>query len=150
MQNRRSSLTITFILINVGSALRVVFQPLAVHTGSVPSYLVMGISGLIESVAILLFGINIWKTMSDGKRQGTDQEEAHDKLTSVTASTNVHQLIKQHPPAMDILISKGFTQLKNPILRNTMTRAVNLGQATKMHNTDLDQLLKELNESLKS
>ncbi len=120
------------------------------HTGSVPAYLVMGISGLIESVAILLFGINIWRTISDGQRQGTDEEEDYGKLTSVTASTNVHQLIKQHPPAMDILISKGFTQLKNPILRNTMTRAVNLAQATKMHHTDLDQLLKELNESLKS
>jgi iron-sulfur cluster repair protein YtfE (RIC family) len=140
----------TFILINAGSAIRVIFQPLAVHTGSVPAYLVMGISGLIESIAILLFGINIWRTISDGQRQGTDEEEVHDKLTSVTASTNVFQLIKQHPPAMDILISKGFTQLKNPILRNTMTRAVNIGQATKMHHTDLDQLLKELNESLKS
>tara|TARA_B100001964_G_scaffold74206_2_gene84254 strand:- start:1371 stop:3452 length:2082 start_codon:yes stop_codon:yes gene_type:complete len=145
-----SSLTMTFILINAGSAIRVVFQPLAVHTGSVPSYLIMGISGLIESVAILLFGINIWRTLSDGKRQGAGEEDDHSNITSVTASTNVHHLIKQHPPAMDILISKGFTQLKNPILRNTMTRAVNLGQATKMHNTDLDQLLKELNESLKS
>ena len=145
-----SSLTMTFILINVGSTLRVVFQPLAVHTGSVPAYLVMGISGLIESVAILLFGINIWKTISDGQRQGDGVEDDHGNITSVTASTNVHHLIKQHPPAMDILISKGFTQLKNPILRNTMTRAVNLGQATKMHNTDLDQLIKELNESLKS
>ena len=140
----------TFILINAGSAIRVIFQPLAVHTGSVPAYLVMGISGLIESVAILLFGINIWRTISDGQRQGTEEEDVHDKLTSVTASTNVYKLIKQHPPAMDILINKGFTQLKNPILRNTMTRAVNLAQATKMHHTDLDQLLKELNESLKS
>ncbi len=145
-----SSLTISFILINTGSFLRVVFQPIAVHTGSVPSYLIMGISGLIESVAILLFGINIWRTLSDGKRQGDGEEDDHGNITSVTASTNVHHLIKQHPPAMDILISKGFTQLKNPILRNTMTRAVNLGQATKMHNTDLDELLKELNESLKS
>ena len=145
-----SSLTMCFILINTGSFLRVVFQPIAVHTGSVPSYLIMGISGLIESVAILLFGINIWRTLSDGKRQGAGEEDDHGNITSVTASTNVHHLIKQHPPAMDILISKGFTQLKNPILRNTMTRAVNLGQATKMHNTDLDQLLKELNESLKS
>ena len=145
-----SSLTISFILINTGSFLRVVFQPIAVHTGSVPSYLIMGISGLIESVAILLFGINIWRTLSDGKRQGAGEEDDHGNIASVTASTNVHHLIKQHPPAMDILISKGFTQLKNPILRNTMTRAVNLGQATKMHNTDLDQLLKELNESLKS
>ena len=145
-----SSLTMCFILINTGSFLRVVFQPIAVHTGSVPSYLIMGISGLIESVAILLFGINIWRTLSDGKRQGAGEEDDHGNITSVTASTNVHHLIKQHPPAMDILISKGFTQLKNPILRNTMTRAVNIGQATKMHNTDLDQLLKELNESLKS
>jgi len=145
-----SSLTMCFILINTGSFLRVVFQPIAVHTGSVPSYLIMGISGLIESVAILLFGINIWRTLSDGKRQGAGEEDDHGNITSVTASTNVHHLIKQHPPAMDILISKGFTQLKNPILRNTMTRAVNLGQATKMHNTDLDQLLKELNESLKT
>ncbi len=144
-----SSLTTTFILINSGSALRVVFQPIAVHTGSVPSYLVMGISGLIESVAILLFGINIWKTISDGKRQGSEEGDVSDRLTSVTASTNVYQLIKQYPQAVDILVSKGFTQLKNPILRNTMTRAVNLGQATKMHDTDLDQLLKELNESLK-
>ncbi|KHE93877.1 MAG: DUF542 domain-containing protein [Candidatus Scalindua rubra] len=145
-----SSLTITFILINVGSTLRVVFQPLAVHTGSVPSYLVMGISGLIESVAILLFGINIWKTMSDGKRQGTEDEEVHDEITCVTASTNVHQLMKQHPQAIEILVSKGFTQLKNPVLRNTLARAVNIGQAIKIHHTDLDQLLKELNESLKS
>ncbi|MCR4289841.1 MAG: DUF542 domain-containing protein [Candidatus Scalindua sp.] len=145
-----SSLTITFILINVGSTLRVVFQPLAVHTGSVPYYLIMGISGLIESVAILLFGINIWKTMSDGKRQGTEDGEVHDEITSVSASTNVHQLMKQHPQTVDILVSKGFTQLKNPVLRNTLARAVNIGQAIKIHHTDLDQLLKELNESLKS
>jgi hypothetical protein len=145
-----SSLTMTFILINAGSALRVVFQPLAVHTGSVPAYLVMGISGFIESVAILLFGINIWKTISDGKRQGTDEGEVHDEITSVTASTNVHQLMKQHPQTIDILVSKGFTQLKNPVLRNTLARAVNIGQAIKIHHTDLDQLLKELNESLKS
>ena len=145
-----SLLTMTFILIIVGCALRVVFQPLAVHTGSVPAYLVMGISGLIESVAIVLFGINIWKTMSDGKRQGAEEGEVHDEITSVTASTNVHQLMKQHPQTIDILVSKGFTQLKNPVLRNTLARAVNIGQAIKIHHTDLDQLLKELNESLKS
>jgi len=145
-----SLLFFTFILINVGSVLRVVFQPLAVHTGSVPAYLVMGISGFVESGAILLFGINIWKTISDGKRQGSEEGEVHEKITTVTVSTNVHQLIKQHPQTIDILISKGFTQLKNPILRNTLARAVNIGQAIKIHHTDLDQLLKELNESLKS
>ena len=85
-----------------------------------------------------------------GSGKGTEEEDVHDKMACVTPSTNVYQLIKQHPQAIDILVSKGFTQLKNPILRNTMTRAVNLRQATKMHHTDLDQLIKELNESLKS
>ncbi len=110
----------------------------------------MGISGFIESLAILLFGINIWQTISDGKRQSTGEEDIHGEIITVTAHTNVYHLLKQHPQALDILVSKGFSQLKNPILRNTMTRAVNLGQATKMHHTDLNQLLKELNEPLKS
>ena len=150
MLHSYSLLLWTFILINAGSAIRVIFQPLAVHTGSVPAYLVMGISGLIESVAILFFGINIWRTISDGQRQGTDEEEVHERITSVTASTNVYQLIKQHPQALDILVSKGFAQLKNPVLRNTLGRAVNIGQAIKIHHTYIDQLLKELNESLRS
>jgi iron-sulfur cluster repair protein YtfE (RIC family) len=145
-----SSLQKTFILINIGIVIRIVFQPIAYHTGSVPAYWLMGISGFIESLAILLFGINIWQTISDGKRQVAGEEDIHGEIITVTASTNVHHLLEKHPQALDILVSKGFSQLKNPILRNTMARAVNLGQATKMHNTDLDQLLKELNESLKS
>ncbi|ODS34652.1 MAG: hypothetical protein SCARUB_00232 [Candidatus Scalindua rubra] len=142
-----SLLTKTFILINVGSAIRVIFQPVAVHTGSTPAFLLMGISGFIESLAILLFGINIWKTFSAGKL-GAEDDAAQEEITTVTASTNVYQLIKQHPQAMDVLVSKGFTQLKNPVLRNTLARAVNIAQATKIRPTDLDQLLKELNESL--
>lgn len=142
-------LTKVFILINVGSAIRVVFQPLAVHTGSTPAFLLMGISGFIESLAILLFGINIWKTINEGK-QGTGDDEVHDEIATVTASTNVYHLIKQHPQTIDVLLNKGFTQLKNPILRNTLTRAINIGQATKINPTDLDQLLKDLNEAIKA
>ncbi len=62
----------------------------------------------------------------------------------------MYQLIKQHPQAIDVLVSKGFTQLRNPILRNTLERAVNIGQAVKINPTDLDQLLKELNESIQA
>ncbi|MHC4183100.1 MAG: DUF542 domain-containing protein, partial [Planctomycetota bacterium] len=113
-------LTKIFILINVGCAIRVIFQPLAVHSGSAPAFLLMGISGFIESLAILLFGINIWKTITEGK-QGTTGDEVHDEIAAVTASTNVYHLIKQHPQTIDVLVSKGFTQLKNPILRNTLT-----------------------------
>ncbi|MBO1224571.1 MAG: DUF542 domain-containing protein [Candidatus Scalindua sediminis] len=144
-----SYLTIVFFLINIGSAMRVVFQPIAVHSGATFPFMLMGISGFIESVAILFFGINIWKTFSAGK-QGAVDDEVHEVIAAVTASTNVYQLIKQHPQAIDVLVSKGFTQLKNPILRNTLARAVNIGQAVKINSTDLDQLLKELNESIQA
>ena len=145
-----SYLTIVFFLINIGSAMRVVFQPIAVHSGSTSSFMLMGISGFIESVAILLFGINIWKTISAG-HQGTVEDDArHEKITTVKATTNVYQLIKQHPQAIDVFVSKGFTQLRNPVLRNTLARAVNIGQAVKINPTDLDQLLKELNESIQA
>ena len=143
-------LTKIFILINIGCAMRVIFQPVAVHTGSTPAFMLMGISGFIESIAILLFGINIWKTISKGKRQGSKGDEVHNEIAAVTASTNVYHLIKQHPQTIDVLISKGFTQLKNPILRNTLTRAINIGQATKINPTDLGRLLIDLNESLKA
>jgi iron-sulfur cluster repair protein YtfE (RIC family) len=142
-------LTKIFILINVGCAIRVIFQPVAVHTGSTFAFLLMGISGFVECVAILLFGINIWKTITKGK-QGTKDDEVHDKITTVMATTNVYQLIKQHPQTIDIFVSKGFTQLKNPILRNTLARAVNIAQAIKIKHTDIDQLLKELNEAIQA
>ena len=141
-------LTKIFILINVGCAIRVIFQPVAVHAGSGSAFMLMGISGFIECLAILLFGINIWKTISEGK-QSTKDDEVHEEIAAVTASTNVYHLIKQHPQTIDVLVSKGFTQLKNPILRNTLTRAINIGQAIKINPTDLDQLLIDLNESLK-
>ncbi|OHB89126.1 MAG: hypothetical protein A3D13_04250 [Planctomycetes bacterium RIFCSPHIGHO2_02_FULL_40_12] len=69
-------------------------------------------------------------------------------MTTVTATTNVYQLIKQHPQTIDVLVSKGFTQLKSPILRNTLTRAINIGQATKINPTNIEQLLKDLNDSI--
>jgi iron-sulfur cluster repair protein YtfE (RIC family) len=145
-----SLLTKTFILINIGSAIRVIFQPVAVHTGSATSFLLMGTSGFMESLAILFFGINIWKTISAGKQQGAKDDVAHDEITAVTATTNVYHLIKQHPQTIDVLVGKGFTQLKNPILRNTLTRAINISQATKINPTNLDQLLKELNEAIQA
>lgn len=142
-----TSLIITFVLINIGSILRVIFQPLAVHTGSTHFYWIMGVSGFIESFAILLFGINIWKTLNAGTR-GPEEDEVKERITTVTESTNVHQLITQFPQAIDIFVSKGFTQLKNPILRRTLARAVNITQAVKIKPTDIDQLLKELNEAI--
>ncbi|MFQ6041157.1 MAG: DUF1858 domain-containing protein [Candidatus Poribacteria bacterium] len=56
-------LNATFALINIGNALRVVFQGLTFALGAF-SFAVMGVSGWLEVTAMALFGYNLWKTMN--------------------------------------------------------------------------------------
>ncbi|MFQ5861746.1 MAG: DUF1858 domain-containing protein [Candidatus Brocadiales bacterium] len=136
----------TFILLNTGSILRVTCQPLAADYNMSTLFLPMGISGFLEYGAIFLFGYNVWKTV--GQRQVQEEQEMGERITVVTPETNVYQLIKQHPQALDVLVSHGFKQLKNPVLLNTVARTVNIGAAATIHTTDLDSLLKKLNEAI--
>ena len=54
----------------------------------------------------------------------------------------------QHPQTLDVLVNRGFKQLKNPVLLNTVARTVNIGTAVTIHTTDLGSLLEELNEAI--
>jgi len=133
----------TFVLINIGCVFRVVAQPVSAHLYP-QFYPLLGISGFIEYSAMFCFGINVWKTM-----RLDVEEESTDQITSATAGTNVYQLIKQYPQTLDILIGFGFKQLKNPILRNTLARTISLGQAVQINPVNLEELLKELNNTIK-
>jgi len=136
-------LNATFVLINIGCVFRVVAQPVSTHLYP-QFYPLMGISGFIEYSAMFCFGINAWKTM-----QLDVEEESTEQITIATAGTNVYQLIKQYPQTLDILVGFGFKQLKNPILRNTLARTISLGQAVQIVPVSLEDLLKELNATIK-
>ncbi|MEB2309795.1 MAG: DUF1858 domain-containing protein [Candidatus Brocadiaceae bacterium] len=137
-------LNMTFIFINIGCVCRVVAQPLASHF--YPSlYPIMGISGFLEYAAMFFFGINTWKTM-----RLNVEEETTEHIEVATANTNVYQLIKQYPQTLDILLDFGFKQLKNPLLRNTLARTISLGQAVQINPVNLEELLKALNNAIKT
>jgi hypothetical protein len=136
-------LNAAFVFINIGCVFRVAAQPIATHLYS-QLYPVMGISGFLEYVAMFFFGINAWKTM-----RLDIEEEPTEEIKIATATTNVYQLIKQHPQTLDILVGFGFKQLKNPILRNTLARTISLGQAVQINPVNLEELLKELNAAIK-
>ena len=136
-------LNASFVLINIGCVFRVAAQPLSTHVYP-QLYPIMGMSGFIEYAAMFCFGINAWKTM-----QLDTKEESTEQIKVATASTNVYQLIKQYPQALDILVGFGFKQLKNPVLRNTLARTISIGQAAQINPVNLDDLLRELNKAIK-
>jgi uncharacterized protein involved in response to NO len=60
---------LTFWLLAVGNVIRVLFQSLSAAAG--PVWLrVAGISGVLELAALVLFAINLWKTMDAGAADG--------------------------------------------------------------------------------
>ena len=131
----------SFVLLNGGNLIRVVSQPLAEALGG-PFYPLMGISGFMEVTALSLFGYNIWKTVD--KRM---EEEALPSASAgpIAKDMVVADVLRRLPPALDLLVSYGFTPLKNPIARRTLARAITLEQAARMQSVDLDRLLADLN-----
>ncbi len=137
---------ITFILLNMGCFLRVFSQILVGTSGGKPLfYATLGTSGWFELAALGIFGYNLWKTVN------TTQESklsASKKLTEVTKDTKVFDIVDQYPETLQIFLDFGFSQMANPVMRNTMGRVASIDMATKMHNVDMDKFLKALNDKI--
>lgn len=76
------------------------------------------------------------------------KEEAHEEEFEIDENTNVGELLRRFPKALDVLISYGFTPLKNPILRKILPYTVTLGQAKKIRRMS-DEKFKEMLEVLR-
>lgn len=144
---------ITFILLNTGCFLRVFSQIMVGIHGKTVFYVTMGTSGWFELAALSLFGYNLWKTMNFTQETKTSvpapaQAAATAKLTEVNKDTKVFDIVDQYPATLQIFLDFGFSQMANPVMRNTMGRVATLDMATKMHNVDLDTFLKALNDKI--
>ncbi len=140
---------LTFILLNTGCFLRVFSQILVGTSGGKPLfYAIMGTSGWFELAALGIFGYNLWKTMNI--TQETKLPVSARKLTEVTKDTKVFDIVDQHPETLQIFLDFGFSQMANPVMRNTMGRVASIEMATKMHNVDSDKFLKALNDKIAS
>lgn len=130
----------TFILINVGNTIRVLSQPLADFVGG-PFFVTMGISGFIEVMGLSLFVYNLWRTIDSKVEE--DVPVTH-QTGSITGSTIVADVLASHPEALDILVAHGFTQLRSPIGRRTLARAITLEEACRMKGVSLEAVLADL------
>src|SRR3989338_1278515 len=136
---------ITFILLNTGCFLRVFSQILVGTSGRTIFYGTMGTSGWFELAALGIFGYNLWKTMNTV--QETKSSVAK-KLTEITKDTKVFDIVDQYPETLQIFLDFGFSQMANPVMRNTMGRVATIDMATKMHNVDIEKFLQVLNDKI--
>lgn len=142
---------ITFVLLNTGCFLRVFSQMMVGVNGKTLFYVTMGTSGWFELAALSLFGYNLWKTMNfvqETKPPVSSQAPATVKITEVSKDTKVFDVVDQYPDTLQIFLDFGFSQMANPVMRNTMGRVATLDMATKMHNVDLNTFLKALNDKI--
>lgn len=135
----------TFILINVGCFLRVFSQISVGVSGRKVFYASMGTSGWFELTALGIFGYNLWKTMNT--TQVVKPAESK-KLSEVTKDTKVFDVVDAHPETLQVFLDFGFSQMANPVMRNTMGRVASLEMATKMHNVDMAKFIKALNDKI--
>ena len=144
------SLWPTFLLLNVGNLTRVSFQ---IATDFFPvAYKVMGISGFIEVVGLMLWGYELLANMRAGKR--LEKESCLPKPVTqefeITPTVRVGDVLERYPQSLDLFVRRGFAPLRNPVLRRTMARVITIEQACRREGVDMSELLTELNISAKS
>ena len=138
------SLWPTFLLLNVGNLTRVSFQ---IATDFSPAaYRVMGISGFIEVVGLTLWGYELVSNIRAGKKLENESSSSKTFASEleITANTKVGELLSQYPQSLEILVRRGFTPLRNPVLRRTIASVVTIEQACRREGVDMKDLLSEL------
>jgi hypothetical protein len=133
----------SFWLLATGNVIRVGFQSLSGFYG--PAWLrVAGLSGVLELAALMLFGVNIWKTLN---AETPDDVAVKDWKPPIASETRVGDLLAAYPDLLPVFVRNGFAPLANPILRRTVARSVSVAQACRMHGVDLPRFLGQLTEA---
>ena len=127
----------TFWLLNIGNGARIGFEILSATRNPV-IHQIVGLTGFLEVIALFLFGINIWVTMS--------REEAYEEkaITKFTGNETVFALTEQFPQTIPILKGLGFEKITNPLLRKTLGRAITLKKACEEQKVDFSVLKQKI------
>ncbi len=123
----------TFWLLNIGNTTRIGFELLSI-TKSPVIHGIVGFTGFLEVSAVILFGINIWVTMT--------KEEAYEvkPIETFTGNETVFALTEQFPQTISILKAAGFEKITNPLLRKTLGRAITVKKACEEQKVDFNSL----------
>ncbi|HEX9017073.1 MAG TPA: iron-sulfur cluster assembly protein, partial [Chloroflexota bacterium] len=115
-------------------------QPLADSIGG-PFFVTMGVSGFVEVVGLGLFAYNLWRTIDSPVDESLPRDTSAEPISG---GTIVADALAMHPGVLEVLVSHGFTQLRSPIGRRTLAKAVTVDEACKMKGVPLESVLTDL------
>ena len=132
----------TFWLLNIGNGARIGFEILSA-TKNVTIHHIVGFTGFLEVTALILFGINIWVTMT--------KEEAYEEkpIEVFTGNETVYALTEQFPKTISILKEAGFEKITNPLLRKTLGRAITVRKACEEQKVNFNALKTKIEIGMK-
>jgi hypothetical protein len=136
-QRQVRSLRLAFWLLNIGNAMRVLFQIL---TDTQPwAFPVMAVSAWVEVTGLAIWAIDLWRSMNR-----TPQHWSLPTQVCVTAQTKVAEVIDRYPQTRPAFLQFGFTMIDNPVARQFLARSVSIGQACRLKHVDCEEFLRAL------
>jgi hypothetical protein len=132
---RLNTLRWSFWLINIGNAMRVLFQILTDTQHW--AYPVMGASAWIEITGLSIWAIDLWRTM--GRKP-----ESVRAARELTPHAVVAEVVESYPETLPVFEQFGFAMLTNPVARKLMARSVTLEQACRLKHVDCAALVSAL------
>jgi hypothetical protein len=127
-------LRLVFWLLNVGNAMRVLFQIL---TDTRPwAFPVMAVSAWIEVTGLAIWAVDLWRSMNRVAESGTVSCQV-----PIEAQTKVADVINCYPQTRPVFLQFGFSLIDNPIARQVFARSVSIEQACRLKHVDSVEFL---------
>ena len=106
---------------------------------------------LLNVLSVAMFALNLGVTLlepAEIENDVAEQTSTPEPKIYITPDTRMGDIVTQWPESVDILISNGFTPLKDPAhLEKVKGLPVTLGMACERHGLDLDLMVSLLNQA---
>ena len=128
------TLRATFWLVNLGNAMRVVFQILTdSYTWAYPF---MAASAWIEVSGLAIWAFDLWRSM--GRRP---QAAPSCGSVPLTLTARVADIAGAYPETIPVFLEFGFTMITNPLMLRTVAKSVSLEQVCRLRHVDAQALI---------
>jgi hypothetical protein len=136
-----------FLLVNIGCLLRVGMQPLT--DGFAGIYPWLGISGTLEVTGLAWWGLGLIGIIRRGQREADVLASPRGPLPErIEGHHRVAEVLDWFPETEAVFLDRGFTAIRQPLLRRTVARQITLARAAGLRGVSLDELLAALNGAI--